>query len=104
MREGIVLYNNEGTPIWACANVDARAAREVSELKELHNNTFENEVYRATGPNTGFKCHPQITLAGAPSFRYLPSGINHHHDQRLAAYMLSGELAWIPLMLAPRTS
>lgn len=38
MREGIVLYNNEGTPIWACANVDARAAREVSELKELHNN------------------------------------------------------------------
>ncbi|HCS3503885.1 TPA: hypothetical protein OQW49_003823, partial [Shigella flexneri] len=30
MREGIVLYNNEGTPIWACANVDARAAREVS--------------------------------------------------------------------------
>lgn len=39
MREGIVLYNNEGAPIWACANVDARAAREVSELKELHNNT-----------------------------------------------------------------
>ncbi|EEC8209584.1 autoinducer-2 kinase [Escherichia coli] len=32
MREGIVLYNNEGAPIWACANVDARAAREVSEL------------------------------------------------------------------------
>ncbi|EPU2722408.1 FGGY family carbohydrate kinase [Escherichia coli] len=29
MREGIVLYNNEGAPIWACANVDARAAREV---------------------------------------------------------------------------
>lgn len=26
----------------------------------------------------------KITLAGAPSFRYLPSGINHHHDQRLA--------------------
>lgn len=26
MREGIVLYNNEGTPIWACANVDARPA------------------------------------------------------------------------------
>ncbi|RIG72293.1 carbohydrate kinase [Shigella flexneri] len=50
MREGIVLYNNEGTPIWACANVDARAAREVSELKELHNNTFENEVTRAWKP------------------------------------------------------
>lgn len=34
MREGIVLYNNEGAPIWACANVDARAAREVSEPQQ----------------------------------------------------------------------
>lgn len=84
MREGIVLYNNEGAPIWACANVDARAAREVSELKELHNNTFEKRSLSRDRTNTGFKCHPQITLAGAPSFRYLPSGINHHHDQRLA--------------------
>ena len=27
MREGIVLYNKAGEPIWACANVDARASR-----------------------------------------------------------------------------
>lgn len=33
MREGIVIYDSNGEPIWACANVDARAAREVSELK-----------------------------------------------------------------------
>lgn len=66
MREGIVLYNNEGTPIWACANVDARAAREVSELKELHNNTFENEVYRATGQTLAF--HPSsLVFAGGGS-------------------------------------
>ncbi|EFE7699234.1 TPA: FGGY family carbohydrate kinase, partial [Escherichia coli] len=29
MREGIVVYDSEGIPVWACANVDARAAREV---------------------------------------------------------------------------
>lgn len=62
MREGIVLYNNEGTPIWACANVDARAAREVSELKELHNNTFENEVYRAKPWNDPMANNPLTTL------------------------------------------
>lgn len=64
MREGIVLYNNEGAPIWACANVDARAAREVSELKELHNNTFENEVYRATGQTCGLKAGTPVVVGG----------------------------------------
>ncbi len=28
--------------------------------------------------------------------RYLPSGINHHHDQRLAGLYVSGELAVDP--------
>ncbi len=45
MREGIVVYDAEGTPVWACANADARAALEVSELDY----TFESEVYRSTG-------------------------------------------------------
>ena len=31
MREGIVLYDRNGEAIWACANVDARASREVAE-------------------------------------------------------------------------
>ncbi|EFC3921353.1 autoinducer-2 kinase [Escherichia coli] len=66
MREGIVLYNNEGAPIWACANVDARAAREVSELKELHNNTFENEVYRATGQTSSQAAELCGLKAGTP--------------------------------------
>lgn len=33
MREGIVLYNAEKQPIWACGNVDARAIEEVKILK-----------------------------------------------------------------------
>jgi autoinducer-2 kinase len=32
MREGIVLYDAHGTEIWACPNVDSRAASEASEL------------------------------------------------------------------------
>jgi autoinducer 2 (AI-2) kinase len=32
MREGIVLYDAHGAEIWACPNVDSRAAREAAEL------------------------------------------------------------------------
>src|SRR5215471_20530322 len=32
MREGIVLYDADGAEIWACPNVDSRAAREAEEL------------------------------------------------------------------------
>ena len=49
MREGIVLYDRNGEAIWACANVDARASREVAELKEIHDNQFESEVYDVSG-------------------------------------------------------
>jgi len=58
MREGIVLYDRKGTPIWACANVDARASREVSELKELHNFTFEQEVYHYSGQTLALSARP----------------------------------------------
>ena len=40
MREGIVLYDENKTPIWACGNVDARAVEEVKELKDLYHHTF----------------------------------------------------------------
>lgn len=102
MREGIVLYNNEGTPIWACANVDARAAREVSELKELHNNTFENEVYRATGQTLALSAIPRLLwLAHHRSDIYRQASTITMISDWLA-YMLSGELAVDPLTLAPR--
>ncbi len=96
MREGIVLYNNEGTPIWACANVDARAAREVSELKELHNNTFENEVYRVTGQTLALSAIPRLLwLAHHRSDIYRQASTITMISDWLA-YMLSGELAVDP--------
>ena len=96
MREGIVLYNNDGTPIWACANVDARAAREVSELKELHNNTFENKVYRATGQTLALSAIPRLLwLAHHRSDIYRQASTITMISDWLA-YMLSGELAVDP--------
>ena len=32
MREGVVLYDSRGTEMWACPNVDSRAAREAEDL------------------------------------------------------------------------
>ena len=60
MREGIVLYDRHGEPIWACANVDARASREVSELKEIHDFQFESEVYHVSGQTLALSAMPRL--------------------------------------------
>lgn len=83
MREGIVLYDRNGEAIWACANVDARASREVAELKEIHDDRFESEVYGVSG-QTGAERHAAPAVAGPSSPGYLPQSGDHHHDQRLA--------------------
>lgn len=48
MREGIVLYDNDGQELWACANVDARAGHEASELKQIRPG-IEETVYHESG-------------------------------------------------------
>jgi len=48
MREGIVLYDSAGKEIWACANVDARAADEVFQLKQMDAG-LERELYLESG-------------------------------------------------------
>lgn len=60
MREGIVLYDRDGEAIWACANVDARASREVAELKEIHDYRFESEVYEVSGQTTALSAMPRL--------------------------------------------
>ncbi|CAI8780691.1 autoinducer-2 kinase [Kosakonia quasisacchari] len=60
MREGIVLYNNNGDAIWACANVDSRASHEVAELKEIHDWQFEAEVYRVSGQTLALSAMPRL--------------------------------------------
>jgi autoinducer 2 (AI-2) kinase len=96
MREGIVLYNKSGEPIWACANVDARASREVSELKEIHAHQFEHEVYECSGQTLALSAMPRLLwLAHHRPDIYRQAATMTMISDWLA-YMLSGELAVDP--------
>ncbi len=57
MREGIVLYDADGVEIWACSNVDARAAEEVEALKV---SGVEQEIYRLTGQTFSLSAPPRL--------------------------------------------
>jgi autoinducer 2 (AI-2) kinase len=59
MREGIVLYDSEGRELWAVANVDARAAAEVKELKAAFVG-LEEEFYHQSGQTFALGALPRI--------------------------------------------
>ena len=59
MREGIVLYDADGKELWAVANVDARADKQVSELK----NSFagiEQDFYQQSGQTFALGALPRV--------------------------------------------
>ncbi len=96
MREGIVLYDKSGEPIWACANVDARASREVSELKEIHDFEFEREVYECSGQTLALSAMPRLLWLAhhRPDIYRQAATVTMISDW--LACMLSGELAVDP--------
>jgi autoinducer 2 (AI-2) kinase len=57
MREGVVLYDENGKEIWACSNVDARAAKEVIYLIKQG---FEKETYERTGQTFSISDVPRL--------------------------------------------
>ncbi|MCL2250341.1 MAG: autoinducer-2 kinase [Treponema sp.] len=59
MREGIVLYDAEGKELFACANVDARAKDEVSQLKKIDPN-LEKEIYLKSGQTFALGALPRL--------------------------------------------
>ena len=59
MREGFVLYDGAGTELWACANVDARASAEVSELRELFPE-LEARSYHSSGQTFALSAQPRL--------------------------------------------
>jgi autoinducer 2 (AI-2) kinase len=59
MREGIILYDKEGNELWGVANVDARASREVEELKSL-SPTIEEEFYKESGQTFALGALPRL--------------------------------------------
>jgi len=59
MREGIVLYDDDGKELWAVANVDARASEEVKYLKE-HYKGLEEEFYSISGQTFALGALPRL--------------------------------------------
>ncbi|MDO9267343.1 MAG: autoinducer-2 kinase [Sulfurimonas sp.] len=59
MREGIVLYDKDGNELWAVANVDARADKEVRFLKENFKG-IEEEFYKESGQTFALGAIPRI--------------------------------------------
>lgn len=59
MREGIVLYDKDGTELFAVANVDARADKEVKYLKENFT-SIEEEFYKLSGQTFALGALPRI--------------------------------------------
>jgi len=59
MREGIVLYDENGKELWAVANVDARADKEVRFLKENFKD-IEEEFYQLSGQTFALGALPRI--------------------------------------------
>lgn len=59
MREGIVLYDEEGKELWAVANVDARASNEVKYLKENFVG-IEEEFYSLSGQTFALGALPRL--------------------------------------------
>ena len=59
MREGIVLYDKDGNELWAVANVDARADKEVRYLKENFTG-IEEEFYSESGQTFALGAIPRI--------------------------------------------
>ena len=60
MREGFVLYDQDGQEIWACANVDGRASVEVSELKEIRSHL--EKIYIQSLVKLFIRCFTTPTL------------------------------------------
>ena len=59
MREGIVLYDKNQKELWAVANVDARASKEVKFLnKEFQD--LENKCYKESGQTFALGAIPRI--------------------------------------------
>jgi len=59
MREGIVLYDKDGTELWAVANVDSRAGDEVKYLKENFDG-IEEEFYKQSGQTFALGAIPRV--------------------------------------------
>lgn len=59
MREAIVLYDETGKELWACANVDSRSNDEVAILNKI-SDTIESDIHRVSGQTFSLGAIPRI--------------------------------------------
>ena len=59
MREGIVLYDSDGKELWAVANVDARADKQVRDLKQKFPG-IEEKFYQSSGQTFALGALPRL--------------------------------------------
>lgn len=59
MREAIVLYDADGQELWACANVDGRAADQVAALK-TRDAELERRFYEKSGQTFALGAWPRL--------------------------------------------
>lgn len=59
MREAFVLYDENGKEIWAVSNVDARAFKEVFQLKEISEH-IEEDIYALSGQTFALGAIPRL--------------------------------------------
>lgn len=94
MREGIVCLDTDGHEIWACANVDARAVSQVTDL--MADASLERSIYG--------RCGQTFALAAQPRLLWIKENDPHTYDRidtvlmlsEWVLYRLSGELAMEP--------
>lgn len=58
MREAIVCLDGDGKEVWACANVDARAVKEVGALRSKEG--LEEEIYSLSGQTLALAAQPRL--------------------------------------------
>ncbi|MDD7908841.1 autoinducer-2 kinase [Pseudovibrio exalbescens] len=80
MREGIVLYSKDGSELWACANVDSRAAEEVRAL-QANTPDLEKDAYRISGQT--------FALGAIPRLKWIEKHLPQVYEQTDKMSMLS---------------
>ncbi|MCV6608564.1 MAG: autoinducer-2 kinase [Campylobacterales bacterium] len=95
MREGIVLYDEDGKEIWAVANVDGRSSKEVKYLKDNFKGV-EKKFYKESGQTFALGALPRLLWVknNRPNIYKKTAKISMISDWAL--YKLSGEIAVDP--------
>lgn len=80
MREALVAYDVSGNEIWACANVDSRASKEVEYLRRNYPN-LEKKSYYISGQT--------YALAATPRLLWLKNNRGNIYEKIVRVHMLS---------------